>query len=141
MDYEANTTVHQGNVSLIENKMKCMFINEPKLDLYKIKVDRGLIKEPIEKCDYIVHWLDEVSHVFYVELKGSDVPKALSQLIATIDLTKEKFANFTDKNCVIVCSRYPQEDSTIQRFKKQLHQLGYTLHPKSRIFEYKIKTN
>lgn len=139
MDYDTHTTHYQGNVTAEENKMKCIFLNPRNLDVYKIQVDGGLITDNSVRCDYIVHWEAlEKRHVFHIELKGSDVPKAFTQLIATIDKTKEKFVDFEDKNCVIVCSRYPQEDSTIQRLKLKLNKMGYRLYTQSRRFEYKI---
>lgn len=139
MDYEANTQHYQGNVTVEENKMKCVFVNSAKIDIAKIHVDGGLIKHTQERCDYIVYWeQSDEKYVFYIELKGSDIAKAINQLISTITLTTEKFSQFDHKNCVIVCSRYPQEDSTIQRLKLKLKKMGYHLSAHTRKFEYTI---
>ncbi|MBS9780726.1 MAG: hypothetical protein KGV51_08885 [Moraxellaceae bacterium] len=141
LDYQANTTTHKGNVSLEENKMKCIFENKAKIELHKVKVDGGLLNSSAnEKCDYLVHWEQKNNKiVFYVELKGCDVKKAIQQLISTINLTKDRFAQFDNKNCVIVCSRFPQQDSTMIKLKKQLKGMGYTLHTKNRLFSYTVR--
>lgn len=139
MDYQRHTSIHTGNVSLQENRMKCVFVNNRKIEIYKIKVDGGLISSSsVDKCDFMVHWDVPKQTVFYVELKGSDVAKAIKQLKSTIEQTKAKFESFSNKNCVIVCSRYPQEDSTIRRLREDLRKLGYKLHSKSRLFEYTV---
>ncbi len=138
-DYANNTTIHTGNVTVEEKKMKCVFENKAKIELHKVAVDGGLFDAKNKKCDYLVHWQQHNKNfVFYIELKGCDIKKAIQQLISTIDLTKAKFNSFDNKNCVIVCSRSPQTDSTIMRLKKQLRNMGYTLHTKSRQFSYTV---
>ncbi len=141
LDYQANTTIHKGNVSLEENKMKCIFENKAKIELHKVKVDGGLLNSSAnEKCDYLVHWEQKNNKiVFYVELKGCDVKKAETQLISTINLTKDKFAQFDNKNCVIVCSRFPKQDTTIMKLKKKFKSMGFTLAVQSRQFSYRVK--
>lgn len=140
LDYPSNTETKTGHISLTENKVRCFFENELKIEINEIHVDNGLINnQSVEKCDYIVYWESDNSFVYYVELKGSDVSKAYSQILSTIELTKDKFNDFDDKNCVIVCSSYPQESSTIQKYKMLLKKKGYKLHPHTREARIKVR--
>lgn len=108
LDYISHTKTKSGNISVTENKVRCIFENKLKIDINEIHVDNGLISsQTVEKCDYIVYWESDNSFVYYIELKGSDVSKAYSQILSTIKLTENKFEDFNDKNCVIVCSSYP----------------------------------
>lgn len=139
MDYEKHTVKHIGNVSLSEKKSSCLFKNPNKIDVYKVKVDGGLISDYRERCDYLVHWEKEQnSFVFFVELKGGDVDKACRQLERTIDYTKEKFGDFENKHCIIVCSKYPSVDSTVQRYKQIMKKKGFDVQIKTNKFEYTI---
>ncbi len=138
-DYDKNTSIHTGNVSLKENKMECLFENKIKIELNKVTIDGGLFDSAHKKCDYLVHWHNKNKQsVFYIELKGCDVKKAIQQLINTIELTKMKFASYDEKNCVMVCSRYPKEDSTIRRLKIDLRKKGYVFRPHTRRFTYVV---
>jgi len=70
-----------------ENKSEYRYINNAKQRVAKIKVDGGLVpsKHNTIKCDYLViNWDSATS--FFIELKGSDVRKAISQIIATLGL-------------------------------------------------------
>lgn len=142
MNYEANTTEHNSDLTLKENKSSCYFKNPSKITLNKIKVDGGLItSSEHEKCDYIVHW--QGNCVAYIELKGGDLIKAFSQVENTIKLTKDNFEGFKNSQCIIVCSRIrlPSNDSTILRLKKKMKALtGSVPIIKSQKHEYIVKS-
>lgn len=64
---------------------------DSKEDFTRIKIDNGLISsQQIEKCDYgfIRHSNDEF---YFVELKGKEIKKALSQIISTIEHFNNQF--------------------------------------------------
>lgn len=128
MDYEGNTTKHNGDLPVGENKSCCYFKNPNKVLLNKLKVDGGLIKSSKqEKCDYIVHWNN--SCITYIELKGCDLIKAFSQVEQTIKMTRKNFEGFKSSQCIIVCSRIrlPSSDSTVVRLKKKMKDLTGTV--------------
>lgn len=95
-----------------ENKRKCVFSNPQNNTLTKVIVDGCQITEGV-KCDFLV--LDHKGNEYFVELKGKDIPHALEQLESTI-----KQLSGTDdirKTAIIVTSRYPSNDTTMQRAK------------------------
>ncbi len=142
LDYQANTTQRTDKiVTVSENKMKCIFENKNQIILNVVEVDGGLITGSQSRCDYIVHWIKDTDKtIFYIELKGKNVKKAIEQLKETLNLTKQDFADYNDKHCVIVSSRMPKEDnSDIRRFRIDLNRMGYTLHTKNNQFSYPIK--
>lgn len=139
MDYNSNTLTSCGTISVEENKMKCIFDNAEKIKAYKTKVDGGLICDnSLEKCDYMVYWTNKSSFVYYIELKGSNVSKALSQLTNTIELTKNEFKDYSIKSCVVICSRFPQLDSSIQIFQKKLKEKNIEVYIKCRQANFRI---
>lgn len=62
-------------------------INED--EVYQYKVDGTIIQEGL-RCDYLV-WNERKKHIYYIELKGSDLEHALEQLDATEKTLKERF--------------------------------------------------
>lgn len=142
MNYKENTTKHSSDVTLKENKSSCYFQNPNKVILNKLKVDGGLISsQKHEKCDYIVHWRDNKKdeYVVYVELKGCDIKKALSQIMSTIITTNDKFSSYKFRKSVVVCSRFPKSDSTTHRLTLELKKKqNVTLEIKSRQCEVRV---
>ncbi len=67
----------------------------------KIKIDGDLISDQsVEKCDYAFTVHDEHDNknaILYVELKGHDLEKAIAQLESTINLLKDHFVDYKDK--------------------------------------------
>lgn len=97
---------------LEENKRKCIFSNPQNHILTRVVVDGCQITKGI-KCDFLV--LDHEENEYFVELKGKDIPHALEQLESTIkQLSGTK--NIL-KMAIIVTSRYPSNDTSIQRAK------------------------
>lgn len=143
MDYDGNTTKHNSDLTLKENKSSCYFKNPSKVTLNKLKVDGGLINSSNhEKCDYIVHWND--CYVIYIELKGGDLIKAFSQIENTIKMTYSQFNSFKNSQCIIVCSRMrlPKNDSTMMKLKKKMKVLtGNVPIIKSQRHDYIVKAD
>lgn len=68
-----------------ENRSTYRYDNNSQKHVAKIKVDGGLISDPNKKkCDWLlINWDDGIS--FFIELKGSDLFKAVSQITSTIN--------------------------------------------------------
>jgi len=115
-------------VSCIENG-RCFELHGPKnWEIKKIKIDGDVIKgNQTEKCDYAITVRDStpVNHaLFYVELKGKDLLKAISQLESTVIQLKSEFNGFKSHEAHAVCRRiipYVQASAQVQavNFKKK----------------------
>lgn len=79
----------------------------------KVNVDGCQITDGI-RCDYLI--LDHCHNEYFVELKGKDLPHAIEQLEATIQQLSDK-NNTTRKQAIIVSSRNPSNDTSVQRAK------------------------
>ena len=98
-----------------ERKSKCIFSNPNQHLLTKITVDGCQITEGV-KCDYLI--LDHCQNEYFVELKGKDLPHAVEQLEASIQQLSNKSSNIK-RQAIIVSSRNPPSDTTVQRAKKE----------------------
>lgn len=110
-------------ISVTENN-KTFQIKNASLKTYnKIKVDGCLFTagSSQERCDYLFEGMgsNTIEFVIYIELKGKNVNKAFSQLIATIDYCNQEHGNCI-KHCFIVASRVPKLGTSIQKMKKAL---------------------
>lgn len=127
-------------ISVQENGMKFTIENNSRFDVDQIKVDGCLIEDHLEKCDWAFRIISE-NKVLYVELKGADIKKAISQLESTINKTDEYFKLY-NKECYIVSSRVPALDHDLRvskiRFKKKYDAI---LNIKNREFIYKTHGN
>ncbi len=102
----------------VSEKGKTFRLNNPnRRTILQVKVDGCLITGERERCDYLFEVpLDPPppSHrVCYVELKGKNVEKAMSQIISTIEYTKQQYANFK-KEAYIISSRVPTASPSTQ---------------------------
>ncbi len=119
-----------------ENKRSFRIKNSSKKEINEVRVDGCLIKGG-KRCD----WLYEieckgVKEVFYVELKGKDLNHALEQILETIKYCdKTQNHNSCKKRAYIVLSRYPKEDSSIQKRKKELYKKSIKLRTSTNLYE------
>jgi len=62
------------------------YINKSRQRVAKIRIDDGLVPDQrTKKCDYlVVNW--DSAHSFFIELKGSNLTRAIAQINATLDL-------------------------------------------------------
>lgn len=97
---------------LEENKRKCVFSNPDSQALLKVIIDGCQITEG-KRCDFLV--LDSQNNEYFVELKGKDIPHAIEQLESTIKQLSSEAK--TQKTAIIVASRYPSNDTSMQRAK------------------------
>ena len=71
-----------GNEHILYNKSGC--------NIYQYHIDGGIVRDSHgERCDFMVQAeLASVVNVYVIELKGSDLNKAISQILKTIDAYK-----------------------------------------------------
>lgn len=115
MNYK-NCTTHCNDKKIVvhENKSRFEVTNEDQYTAKKIQVDGCLIGEDQEKCDWIICSDDPKKIAFFIELKGSNIDKAISQLASTLRLTKAKFDQHK-KQCFAVTTRIPKQNTTVRR--------------------------
>ena len=67
-----------GNQHVLNNRSRCK--------VYQYRIDGGINRTSIgERCDYIVEAEKEtVPHAYVIELKGSDLSKAIDQILNTV---------------------------------------------------------
>lgn len=113
--FKKNCTIETTNKVFVleENKRKCVFANPQSRTLIRIVVDGCQITEGT-RCDFLV--LDHQKNEYFIELKGKDIPHAIEQLEETIKQLSNS-ATDTQKTAIIVTSRHPSSDTSIQRAK------------------------
>jgi len=93
-------------------------INTKRIVVSKISVDHCIQGITGEKCDYLLRYIrDNVAFSIYVELKGSDIKKAHSQIYNTVrhlGISNEKRIGY------VVANRVPRLNSSLQIIMKQL---------------------
>jgi hypothetical protein len=120
MNFDDCTEKNQNKIVPINESGRKFTINNPnRRTISKIKVDGCLIDDEGERCDYLFEVDEPITCAIYVELKGKDVPKAFSQLIATIGYLKKRH-NAAKKECYIVCSRVPKTGTGVQELREKM---------------------
>jgi hypothetical protein len=136
---DCNELINHKNIVVSEKRSKFKILNDSLKSINKVKVDGCLITNG-KRCDYLFEICsDNFEKVFYVELKGSDLKKALEQIEATINYCniyhkhkdKQKYA-------FVVTTRTPQIDSAIQNLKRNLKNKKIKLETKNNEIEVKI---
>lgn len=99
-----------------ENQRK--FILNNANDFIKVKLDGGVIPEgqKPECCDFYFYKEDEIE--IFVELKGKDVSKSLSQLEKSISLFSKKYQRRYAFS--VVKASLPSTNTGIQIFEKKM---------------------
>lgn len=122
MDYQ-NCTLEVSDSCIVvkENRSKFELKNPQRKIVKKVKVDGCLIDDARERCDWIFSLDTPISRVLYVELKGCDIEKAISQLKATIVHTKDNYIHH-NKECYAITTRYPKHDSTTRKYAMDMMQ-------------------
>lgn len=112
-------------------KSKFCLINEDQIKVIKVTVD-GCLNIQGNKCDFLLK-IEQPLIEIYVELKGSDVEKALEQLLNTIRQISSNKVKIL-KYCYIIQTRCPQ-GTEVQKAIKQ-----YTIQFKKYNATLKTKT-
>jgi len=118
---KCSETITHKNILLEENKSsKIIFSNEKLIEVTKIQVD-GCLNINGVKCDWLLI-INEPYIEIYIELKGSDVEHAFTQIENTIKLVSQDYKN-VPKYCYIITTRCPITSAQIQvkakSFKKK----------------------
>lgn len=92
------------NICVAENGRSFRLHNPQKRQIDEVKVDGCLMPDTKERCDYLFAITEPEMCVYYVELKGKDVIKAVSQINSTIEYTQSRFMNYR-KACYVISSR------------------------------------
>lgn len=128
-----------------ENGRKFILVIDKWEKVEKVKVDGSLIHEQqTEKCDYFFYYSPDLMkkerQALFVELKGKNITKAISQIITTLQrfLSEGLMYNVTDKKGFVVSSRFPQTDRTIEKLKEDMIKKHHCpVLVKNNILEYK----
>ena len=114
-------------LSAEENGRKFILITDDWKKVQKIKVDGALIYEQTtEKCDYFFFYSPNLKEkereAYFVELKGKNISKAISQIITTLKIFIRAglMTNISLQKAFIVSSRVPQTDRTIEKLKEDM---------------------
>ncbi|MDR1140956.1 MAG: hypothetical protein LBL62_04630 [Planctomycetaceae bacterium] len=107
-----------------EKHSEYRYNNNSQKRVAKIQVDGGLITGQQEKCDWLlINWDDRLS--FFIELKGSDLMKAISQIKSSLNIIWNDIQQLSIKtaNVRIILSknRYPNYKNDAEY--KQLEQI------------------
>jgi len=94
------SATEKGKTFQIENKSK--------VEVACIKIDDCVFKQADGiKCDFLFE-VAERKKLFYVELKGSDVIKAIHQLQSTIKQTKDNYPGWNYEARIIAGGKVPR---------------------------------
>lgn len=116
MDYLKCTVEFTDSCIVVkENKSKFELKNPNRKTIKRIQVDGCLISDERERCDWILSLDTPTPRVLYVELKGCDIEKAISQLKSTINHTITKYQKHS-KECYAITTRFPRHDSTTRQY-------------------------
>jgi hypothetical protein len=120
MSFEECTRVRQdATIVVSQKKTKFILKNTRRILVNEVTVDGCLIDDNSERCDYLFEICNadkSVCRVYYVELKGSNIEKACSQLLSTLTYCKNRHGN-TENICYIVASKVPQAGAEVQNLK------------------------
>lgn len=116
MDYEKCTVATKDQLIVLkENRSRFEIQNKEKKNIQKIQVDGCLIDDAQEKCDWIVSVNHEgTKKALYIELKGCQLDKAISQLQATLKTTEQRFGNHS-RECYAVTTRVPKHGASVRK--------------------------
>lgn len=139
MDYaKCSLSVKDPIIVVAENKSRFELSNPGRLEISKIQVDGCLIPQNLEKCDWLFSIEKPLKKAYYIELKGCDLDKAISQLKATLSHTKAKFLEF-DKECFAVTTRIPKHGASVRRKCIDFHKAtGARLSVKNLVFSLTV---
>lgn len=99
MDINTYTPLREGSDQIFtseENKCKHIGYNVNRHSIRHYLVDKGIIpqNDPEERCDYLL-LNDTDKRAYYIELKGSDLEKAIQQIDNTIRLLHSEISSYT----------------------------------------------
>lgn len=112
------TKTNNKLVVFSENKSKFEVVNKHGRDLERHSVDGCLIVKG-ERCDFKLVDVDTKREV-YIELKGSDVQHAVSQILTSVDALAGSKSDA--KTAYIICTRNPLSSTAVAILVKKVRQ-------------------
>ena len=118
----------KDNIKTLSDAQTKLYIKAEN-DIFIIKVDNGIFKDDVKKCDYLTYREKEVSN--FIELKGSKIDKAYIQIIETIKniSNNDKLKHLTDTKklkAYIVSKEKNKIPKGIENKAKELAKILYT---------------
>ncbi|MEJ5995178.1 hypothetical protein WG904_12180 [Pedobacter sp. Du54] len=127
-----------------ENGKRFEIIRPGKLGVCKVRVDGCLItNQAIRKCDYFFGVATDPESYFLVELKGSDLSTAVSQLESTYDQLRGRIeADPRQFTAVVVSSMVPAKSNAVFRTMqaKLLKNRGLNIDLKNVFYQVRIQS-
>ena len=121
MNYHKCTTITNAKKIVVkECRSSFELVNPSLVAVEKIQVDGCLIDDDSERCDWLFVIKSHCETAFFVELKGCDIKKAVSQLGATLTATRGRFKN-ARITCFAVTSRYPSQGPSVQKLTREFY--------------------
>lgn len=138
-DFCEVTTVSRIKVS--EKGQQAVILNLENETYHKIKIDGGLVKN-VKAADWAIKKISENScETLIIELKGTDVEHAISQISESIKHIKAYDNKCKKFGALIVCNRFPKFDSKVRKGQDELYRtLRTPLHITSRNTEHSFST-
>lgn len=112
------------------------YINQSADHLAKYRVDGGLISDNGAKCDFLLLNCEK-KQSYFIELKGSDLIRAIEQIDRSIDILKNKLCDFAFFARIVV-SRVNTTDlknMELLRLEKKVKSLKGNVRKHSRLLE------
>lgn len=110
------------------NKSKVILENRNRKKVKIIEIEDCVIPKGTKggRCDYLIKLDDKLDKqsdliLVFIELKGNDVAKAITQLIDSINYIKQQCSSITSYqiNCIICCTRCPLNSTQVQNEQKK----------------------
>jgi len=121
LTYEKCTSVvNDTRVVVQENRSSFELVNEARHTIEKILVDGCLITGNQERCDWLLVAKCNPEAAYFVELKGCDLKKAISQLGATLNATKARY-KLIKRRCYAVTTRVPRQGPSVQMLARAFY--------------------
>lgn len=109
-------SINHVRIRLVQKGKSLILKNDERRRLRVIEVDNCAITAG-ERCDFLVD--SSGGRELFVELKGSDIRKAVSQIHRTISILSSASSKEL-RSAAIVSSRVPAEDSSTMLAKRKL---------------------
>jgi hypothetical protein len=114
-------------------KTKYIYENQSRDFLSKYKVDGCLIVDDNARCDYLLLNCNK-NQSYFIEIKGSDIIRAIEQIDRSIDLLKEKLTDFSVFARIVLTriNTIDLRDAKYLRLEKKIKNMNGDLLYKSR---------
>lgn len=122
-------------VSIVDKKSSNKFIyeNHRQDELSKYKIDGCLINDNGAKCDFLLLNCT-LKKSYFIELKGSDLLKAIEQIERSIDLLHCNFQDFSVEARIVLTrtNTIDLKSTKLIKFEKKLKELNGSLKRQNR---------